>query len=462
MLTRVLEARQLALKLLANVTYGYTSASFSGRMPMGELADAIVQCGRSTLLWTIGTIESNPQWQARVVYGDTDSVFVLLKGRTMKEAFDVGAAIASRITELSPAAVVLKLEKVYSRCFLVSKKRYVGYSYESPNQMTATYDAKGIETQRRDNCSVTQKLQEKSIRLYFQSGNIDQVREYLSNQWVKIHSGVGMKLTLQDFIFNKAVKWGKYKSESSCPPGAIVCYKKIHEGDERAKPPYGWRVPYVVVWGKPGSILRDLVAPPEAVLARGSNLNINHTYYITKVINPAIDRIFRLCGVNIDEWYFDTPRPKQRLRLFQYREIDTQKPHRGMGGGPRQLSIASFVKSTICEGCGADSSSYLCGRCAHDGEVDLSLTLTLNRLVQKEHTLSMICQNCCKFSQRAVFGELARGLMVSEEGCSSLSCQIFFERCRLILRIEDISAASSEVKAVLDDSDIIGNMKIDW
>ena len=33
-LVRVLEARQLALKMLANVTYGYTSASFSGRMPM--------------------------------------------------------------------------------------------------------------------------------------------------------------------------------------------------------------------------------------------------------------------------------------------------------------------------------------------------------------------------------------------------------------------------------------------
>ena len=31
------------LKLIANVTYGYTSASFSGRMPNVHLADAIVQ-----------------------------------------------------------------------------------------------------------------------------------------------------------------------------------------------------------------------------------------------------------------------------------------------------------------------------------------------------------------------------------------------------------------------------------
>jgi DNA polymerase elongation subunit (family B) len=72
---RALDARQLGLKLLANVTYGYTSgllfvyvmyhmknnfifviftflffsASFSGRMPCAPLADSIVQTARDTL-----------------------------------------------------------------------------------------------------------------------------------------------------------------------------------------------------------------------------------------------------------------------------------------------------------------------------------------------------------------------------------------------------------------------------
>jgi DNA polymerase zeta len=48
-LRRVLDARQLGLKYIANVTYGYTSASFSGRMPAVEIADSIVQSGRETL-----------------------------------------------------------------------------------------------------------------------------------------------------------------------------------------------------------------------------------------------------------------------------------------------------------------------------------------------------------------------------------------------------------------------------
>lgn len=42
-LQRVLNARQFGLKLIANVTYGYTAAGFSGRMPLAELADSIVQ-----------------------------------------------------------------------------------------------------------------------------------------------------------------------------------------------------------------------------------------------------------------------------------------------------------------------------------------------------------------------------------------------------------------------------------
>ena len=48
-LAKILDARQLGLKYIANVTYGYTSATFSGRMPAVEIADSIVQSGRETL-----------------------------------------------------------------------------------------------------------------------------------------------------------------------------------------------------------------------------------------------------------------------------------------------------------------------------------------------------------------------------------------------------------------------------
>jgi DNA polymerase zeta len=97
-LQRLLNNRQLALKLIANVTYGYTSASFSGRMPCAEIADSIVQTARETLEKAIALIHSVEKWGAEVVYGDTDSLFVYLKGRTRDEAFRIGKEIADTVT----------------------------------------------------------------------------------------------------------------------------------------------------------------------------------------------------------------------------------------------------------------------------------------------------------------------------------------------------------------------------
>ena len=54
-LQRVLNARQFGLKMISNVTYGSTSASFSGRMPFAELADTIVQSGEGFSLLVFKT-----------------------------------------------------------------------------------------------------------------------------------------------------------------------------------------------------------------------------------------------------------------------------------------------------------------------------------------------------------------------------------------------------------------------
>ena len=72
---RQLEARQLALKYVANVTYGYTSATFSGRCAMPILADTIVECARRTLTNAINLAnkwggDASGQWHgAEVIYG---------------------------------------------------------------------------------------------------------------------------------------------------------------------------------------------------------------------------------------------------------------------------------------------------------------------------------------------------------------------------------------------------------
>ena len=52
------------------------------------------------------------RWDAHVVYGDTDSLFVHLPGRSRAEAFQIGAEMAIGINASNPNPVTLKMEKV--------------------------------------------------------------------------------------------------------------------------------------------------------------------------------------------------------------------------------------------------------------------------------------------------------------------------------------------------------------
>lgn len=163
LLQKVLHSRQLGLKLMANVTYGYTAANFSGRMPCIEVGDSVVSKVRETLERAIKTVESNPKWACKVVYGDTDSLFVIVPGRTREDAFRIGSEIAEVVTNENPYPVKLKLEKVYQPSILQTKKRYVGYKYEGADQSEPIYEAKGIETVRRDGCPAVAKVRDTDL-----------------------------------------------------------------------------------------------------------------------------------------------------------------------------------------------------------------------------------------------------------------------------------------------------------
>ncbi|KAG0037270.1 DNA polymerase zeta [Podila clonocystis] len=310
-LLKLLEARQLGLKFIANVTYGYTSASYSGRMPGIEIADSIVLSGRETLERSIRFVNENPKWNAKVVYGDTDSMFVHLKGRTREEAFEIGYDISETITRMNPRPVKLKFEKVYHPCFLVTKKRYVGSSYETPQQKEPIFDAKGIETIRRDGIIAAQKIMETSIKTMFRTQDLSQVKTYFVRQLTKILEG---RIPVPDLMFGKEVRMDRYSEKGVPPPGAIVSARRM-ELDPRAQPQYGERVPYVVVYGDPGARLTDQVVEPKELL-KNKDLRLNGEYYIRKMIIPSLERIFQLAGADVKSWFDEMPRVKRATPLL--------------------------------------------------------------------------------------------------------------------------------------------------
>ncbi|VVA94379.1 unnamed protein product [Arabis nemorensis] len=424
-LHRIFNARQLALKLIANVTYGYTAAGFSGRMPCAELADSIVQCGRSTLEKAISYVNANDKWNARVVYGDTDSMFVLLKGRTVKEAFVVGQEIASAITEMNPHPVTLKMEKVYHPCFLLTKKRYVGYSYESPDQNEPIFDAKGIETVRRDTCTAVSKTMEQSLKLFFEKKNISEVKLYLYRQWKRILSG---RVSLQDFIFAKEVRLGTYSTRDSSllPPAAIVATKAM-TADPRTEPRYAERVPYVVIHGEPGARLVDMVVDPLVLLDIYSPYRLNDLYYINKQIIPALQRVFGLVGADLNQWFLEMPRPT-RSSLGQ-RPLNSRNSHK--------TRIDYFYLSKHCFLCGevVQGSAQLCNRCLkNESAAAATIVWKTSKLEREMQHLATICRHC------------GGGDWVLQCGvkCTSLACSVFYERRKVQKELRGLSSIATE------------------
>ncbi|KAJ0422161.1 hypothetical protein BJY00DRAFT_300527 [Aspergillus carlsbadensis] len=340
-LQRLLNNRQLALKLIANVTYGYTSASFSGRMPCSEIADSIVQSGRETLERAIAFIHSVEKWGAEVVYGDTDSLFVYLKGRSRQEAFDVGEEIARAVTDMNPHPVKLKFEKVYHPCVLLAKKRYVGFKYEHRDQKEPEFDAKGVETVRRDGTPAEQKIEEKALKLLFRTADLSQVKSYFQSQCTKIMLGL---------------KLGTYSGKGTLPAGALISTKKMLE-DPRAEPQYGER-----------SRLIDRC------------LDLDAEYYITKNLIPPLERIFNLVGANVRQWYDEMP------KFHRIRRVD------------EVAVVASYMKASTCIVCKVkleDSEVPLCADCMQNSHISLlDIVARQRQAEQRVANLERVCRSC--------------------------------------------------------------------
>lgn len=430
-LQRLLNNRQLALKLIANVTYGYTSASFSGRMPCSEIADSIVQSGRETLEKAIAFIHSVERWGAEVVYGDTDSLFVYLKGRTRDQAFDIGEEIARAVTDMNPHPVKLKFEKVYHPCVLLAKKRYVGFKYERRDQREPEFDAKGIETVRRDGTPAEQKIEEKALKLLFKTADLSQVKSYFQNQCTKIMQG---RVSVQDFCFARAVKLGTYSENGNLPAGALISTKKMLE-DPRAEPQYGERVPYVVVTGAPGSRLIDRCVSPETLL-QDAQIDLDAEYYITKNLIPPLERIFNLVGANVRQWYDEMPKVHRIRRVEGANSI--------IGGKTSIRTLESYMKASACLVCKAklyDAEIPVCLDCIQSPHLSLLELVSRRRQAeQKVANIERVCWSCMDVP----FGD--------EVKCDSLDCPVFYARTRSLAHWRHTNASLNPVIKFLQDN----------
>ncbi|GAC92644.1 hypothetical protein PHSY_000198 [Pseudozyma hubeiensis SY62] len=451
---RIQNARQLSLKLLANVTYGYTSASFSGRMPCVEIADAIVQTGRETLEKAMDLINGTEEWGAQVVYGDTDSLFVYLPGRTKEEAFRLGNTIADKVTSLNPRPVKLKFEKVYLPSVLLAKKRYVGFKYETLDEREPGFDAKGIETVRRDFHPAIQRMLEACIRILFRSRDLSLVKSYLQRQWRKILEG---RVSPQDFIFAKEVRLGSYSDKVAPPPGAAVSSRRML-ADPRSEPQYGERVPYIISQGEPRAKLNQQAVSPEAFL-KNPQLQINALYYITRTIIPPLARVFNLLGADVEAWFHEMPKPNNAYWnkrptvallsavLAQQEEIEAEAAENADGGvssqrlatgkGTSSAAIAtlnSHYATETCLLCSSRTEALVCLDCRQSPQQSIhAISSKLHKLQSQAAAIDRICSTCAGMERPGPVE------------CVSLDCPYTYQKTKVHKSLEDAALVNAYV-----------------
>ncbi|KAK0417716.1 hypothetical protein QR680_013168 [Steinernema hermaphroditum] len=366
-LQRILDARQLALKLVANVTYGYTAANWSGRMPCVEVADAIVSKGRETLERAIHMVQKNASkyGAARVVYGDTDSLFVHLPGATTETAFEIGKQIAEDVTADNPFPVKLKFEKVMQPLVLITKKRYVGMSTEEFGG-EAVFDAKGIETVRRDGCAFVSKMMEKFLRVLFET-NVDTAIYFLRFKLRDIE-----KYPFSDFLLAKEYR-GEYAETAVVPAKKIA--EKRSAVSERWVPVHGERVSYLVVDGEtPDATVISCVVEPYEYF-ENPTLRLNYDYYVQRQLLPALHRVLQLARVTL---------------VYDHDRIE-------------------------CYGCDALGSRPWCSSCIADSD---TLKIAVAQSVRDRNRISVLNRECCRCAK---FSTVLGSLDVS---CGNLFCPV--------------------------------------
>nr|WRQ19892.1 MAG: DNA polymerase [Herpesviridae sp.] len=178
----LLDKHQLALKVTCNAFYGFTGVSH-GMLPCLAIAASITKIGREMLITTsnyihghfadacflseqVGLSEleiTSSKLDVRVIYGDTDSVFVRFMGISgnvlMKYAERMAAHISDRLFK---EPVRLEFEKMFVALMLICKKRYIGRVYGSSHLVM-----KGVDLVRKTACIFVKNVVKEILDLIF-------------------------------------------------------------------------------------------------------------------------------------------------------------------------------------------------------------------------------------------------------------------------------------------------------
>lgn len=249
------------------------------------------------------TTLKNYNFNLKVEYGDTDSIFVsanltrkdtkeLVYGLELRDLhIKIGKIAESIINEILPYPENLEYEKILSPFIILSKKRYVGNLYESDPKKFFQKNM-GLVLKRRDNAPIVK---------YIYGGMVDKLlntddqqkgkREGLAFVEKSLNDMINGKFKINYFTISKSLK-SEYKN-----PDQIAHYvlaKRIAVRDPGNAPKSGDRIDYVYIKvdNLKVKLQGDRIETPEYIIK--NDLQIDYKFYITNQLREPCLQIMNL------------------------------------------------------------------------------------------------------------------------------------------------------------------------
>lgn len=287
---RVLYAKQWALKILANAFYGHMGYS-RARVYNMDVANSITSYGREIISNTVKRIEK--KFGYRIVYGDTDSVFVVIPEEDLEKIAEKAHEISSYISKGLPGIMKLDFEKDFKRFLPLTKKRYVAWKFvPTENGWEEGIEMKGIETVRRDWCGLVGDTMSNVINIILKKNDI---KGAVSCFKEVVDDLVGGKIPIQKLVVTKTMT-KPVKNYLGIQPH-IELVKKVQARSPEEAPGIGDRIPFVIVKGT--DLLSKRAEDPMYVVENG--LDIDSNYYVENQLLPPLERIFIALGISKSE-----------------------------------------------------------------------------------------------------------------------------------------------------------------
>ncbi|EGV65370.1 DNA polymerase delta catalytic subunit [Yamadazyma tenuis ATCC 10573] len=396
----VLNGRQLALKISANSVYGFTGATI-GKLPCLAISSSTTAFGRVMIEKTKNEVEefyskkNGFDYDAKVVYGDTDSVMIKFGYTDLSKCMELGEQAAEYVSSKFKNPIKLEFEKCYYPYLLINKKRYAGLYWTNPNKFDKM-DTKGIETVRRDNCRLVQNVITKVLVLILEERDVGKAERFVKQTIADLLQN---RVDLSQLVITKAYS----KQDYAAKQAHIVLAEKMRKRDAGSAPTLGDRVAYVIINGPAGAKNYDKSEDPLYVLENSLPIDVN--YYLENQLSKPLMRIF--------EPIMGDKKAKELLTGDHTRTVKRAAPKSG--------GLLKFArKAETCKNCKTPlkphNKGLLCENCIEEGpRLYCSSLAQMNYLENKFSRLWTECQRC-------------QGSLHQEVLCSNNDCPIFYMR----------------------------------